>query len=173
MLEITIREANLEDAALISVLASTTFYEAYFEQDESGNLAGYISEAFDSQKIAAELRDPDITFLIISQSGKSAGYAKLVRNSTLGCIEGSKAVELKRIYILERVYGKGFGARLLEHCLALSANEGFDSLWLQVWEENPRAQRFYAKYDFRAVGKVEMPYGDVVGVNLVLEKLLT
>ncbi|MEJ7847813.1 MAG: GNAT family N-acetyltransferase [Pyrinomonadaceae bacterium] len=172
MPEITIREANSEDAALISVLASATFYEAYFEQDESGNLAGYISEAFDKRKIAAELSDPDVTFLIISRSGKAAGYAKLVRNSTLECIDGEKPVELKRIYILERVYGKGYGARLLEHSLKLAANKGFDTLWLQVWEENPRARRFYAKYSFRAVGKVAMPYGDVIGVNLVLEKKL-
>lgn len=172
MPEITIREANLEDAALISVLASATFYEAYFDQDESGNLAGYISEAFGVQKIAGELRDPDITFLIISRSGKAAGYAKLIRNSTLECIGGEKPVELKRIYILERVYGKGYGARLLEHSLKLAADEGFDTLWLQVWEENPRARKFYAKYDFSVVGKVEMPYGDVIGINLVLEKNL-
>ena len=172
MTEIMIRVAKLEDAALISVLASATFYEAYFEQDESGNLAGYISEAFDVQKITAELRDSNITFLIISRAGKAAGYAKLVRNSTLECIGGKKPVELKRLYILERVYGKGFGARLLEHSLKLAANEGFDRLWLQVWEENPRARRFYAKYDFHVAGKVEMPYGDVIGVNLVLEKSL-
>lgn len=173
MLELMIREANLGDATLISVLASVTFYEAYFEQDESGNLAGYISEAFEMRKIEAELRDPDITFLIISQFDKASGYAKLVRNSKLECIGGEKPVELRRIYILERVYGKGYGARLLEHSLKLAADQGFDTLWLQVWEENPRAQRFYAKYDFRGVGKVEMPYGDVIGVNLVLEKQLS
>ena len=168
----TIRKANINDASLISVLASTTFYEAYFEQDESANLAGYISEAFNKKKIASELNDPDITFLIIFHSGKAVGYAKLGRNSTLECIGSANSIELKRIYILERVYGKKFGAALLEYCLTLAKDCGFETLWLQVWEENLRAQKFYAKYDFRIVGKVEIPYGDVIGVNLVLEKKL-
>lgn len=172
MSKITIRMAGPDDAALVSVLAATTFYEAYFEQDESGNLAGYISEAFDKDKIAAELTDAVNSFLLVYRSGRAAGYAKLVRHSTLDCITGTNPVELKRIYILERVYGKGLGQRLLEHSLALAKSEGFDSLWLQVWEENPRARRFYDKYGFAAVGKVQVPYGDVIGTNLVLEKPL-
>ncbi len=172
MLDITVREANIDDAALISVLASTTFYEAYFEQDESSNLAGYISDAFGVQKIAAELLDPGITFLLAFRSRKAVGYAKLDRNSRLDCIEAANSIELKRIYILERVYGKGFGALLLEHCLNIAKNDGFETLWLQVWEENPRAQRFYGKYDFKCAGKVEMPYGEVTGINFVMEKAL-
>ncbi|MDQ3220808.1 MAG: GNAT family N-acetyltransferase [Acidobacteriota bacterium] len=170
--KITIREANASDAVLISILAATTFYEAYFEQDESTNLAGYISQSFGLNKIQSELADPAISFALIFLSEKAVGYAKLEKDSTLGCIKGHNTIELKRIYVLERVYGKGVGSKLLEYCLSLAKDRGFESLWLQVWEQNPRAQRFYEKYGFEEVGTVNVPYGDVMGTNLVLEKSL-
>ena len=169
---ITIRQANAGDAALISVLAAATFYEAYFDQDESANLAGYISQSFGLNKIQSELDDPTVVFVLIFVSKKAVGYAKLDRNSSLDCINDDNRIELKRLYIMERVYGKGIGSKLLEHCLALAKDGGFGTLWLQVWEENPRARRFYEKYGFKEVGRVKVPYGDVIGTNLVMEKSL-
>jgi len=169
---ISIRHSIPADARLISVLATTTFYEAYCEQDESDNLAGYISQSFDVHKIESELADPSVIFLLIYRSNKAVGYAKLDKESTLDCIAGPAPIELKRIYILERVYGKGFGARLLEYCIDLAKNLGFETIWLQVWEENPRAQRFYQKYGFKQCGKIDIPYGEVTGTNLVLQKSL-
>ena len=42
-------------------------------------------------------------------------------------------------------------------------------LWLGVWEENPRALRFYEKHGFERVGTLEFPYADTVGVNAVMQ----
>ena len=169
---VSIRQATADDAVLISVLASTTFYEAYFEQDESANLAGYISETFEINGMRIELIDPDSTFFLIFLDGKAVGFAKLITNSRVDCISQSKVIELKRIYILERVWKSGVGKMLLEHCIAEARSRDFDVLWLGVWEENARAQRFYAKFGFTEVGTISFPYGDVVGTNLVLEKRL-
>jgi ribosomal protein S18 acetylase RimI-like enzyme len=169
---ITIRKANISDAALISVLAAATFYEAYLEKDEAHNLAGYIAQSFEPQKIAAELADANTIYIIMFRSEKAVGYAKLGKASTLDFIKGTNVAELKRLYIMERVYGQGFGERLLNYCIDMAGQMGFDTLWLQVWEENPRARRFYAKFDFVQTGKIDVPYGNVIGTNLVLEKNL-
>ena len=170
--KILIRRATAADATLIAVLASTTFYEAYFEQDESANLARYIAESFDIETIAAELADPRSTFFIISLNEKAVGYARLIAGSTTDGVSAGGVIELKRIYILERLWGKSVGEALLDHCIGAAVERGFAVIWLGVWDENLRAQRFYAKFGFREVGKISVPYGDVVGVNLVLEKLL-
>ena len=68
--------------------------------------------------------------------------------------------------------GKGLGALLLKHCLEAAKSKGFKTLWLGVWEENRRAQRFYEKHGFKRVGTLTFPYGDTVGTNFVLEKVL-
>lgn len=167
--DISIRAATIADAVLISVLASTTFYEAYFTQDESQNLANYISESFEVEGIRAEISDPDSTFFLIFLDEKAVGYTKLISNSRLGCISHPKAIELKRIYLVERVWRTGIGKTLLEHCIKEARSRGFDVIWLGVWEENLRAQRFYAKFGFSEVGTITFPYGDVDGTNLVLQ----
>lgn len=169
---IEIKEAGADDAQLISVLATATFYEAYFEQDESRNLANYIREAFDLEVIRTDLTDPDATFYIVYLDTKACGFAKLVKNSTADGVTTRNTIELKRIYILERVLGKGVGSILLNHCLDESRRQGFETLWLGVWDENLKAQRFYDRHGFKQVGSVSMPYGAVVGTNFVMEKKL-
>jgi len=149
--KINTRRATLDDAVLISVLASATFYEAYFEQDESENLAAYIHESFEIETVRSELAEPGSIFFIALQDGKAVGYARLIENSPIDCIAHTNIIELRRIWPKGR---------------------GFENLWLGVWEENIRAQRFYAKFGFRNVGSITFPYGDVTGTNLVLEKAL-
>jgi len=169
---ISIRRATADDTVLISVLAAATFYEAYFEQDESANLAGYINEAFSPTAIAAEIADPASTFFIIFQNGMAVGYARLIDGSRTDGVADGRVVELKRLYILERMWGKGVGGTLLEYCIRVAAAHGYNSIWLGVWEENPRARAFYEKYGFEQVGTLNVPYGDVVGTNLIVEKRL-
>ena len=169
-MDISIRKADRDDAVLISVLATTTFYEAYCRQDESRNLAGYIAESFAVSTIIDEIEDPTSTFLIASIDGKAVGYARLVDYSTTDGISGQRVIELKRLYILERLWGTGAGEALLTNCVEIAAEREFDTIWLGVWEENQRARRFYDRLGFRQVGTLMFPYGDVVGTNLVLEK---
>jgi len=40
----------------------------------------------------------------------------------------------------------------MQAVLAHASTAGHDGLWLQVWEQNPRAIRFYAKAGFTDAG---------------------
>lgn len=170
--KIEIRKAIGADAKLIRVLGAVTFFEAYFEQDDAHDLANYIHESFDLDKIRAEIADKNAAFFIIYLDSHAVGYAKLRENSRIDCIKTENSIELQRIYVVERVFGKGVGAHLLKHCLETAKAQGFETLWLGVWEENKRAQKFYAKHGFKRAGELEFPYGETVGINFVLEKVL-
>jgi ribosomal protein S18 acetylase RimI-like enzyme len=170
--KIEIRKADAADAKLIRVLGAVTFFEAYFEQDDANDLANYIHESFDLEKIRAEIEDKNAVFFIIYFENHAVGYAKLRENSKAECIKTENSIELQRIYIVERVFGKGIGEQLLKHCLETAKAHGFETLWLGVWEKNKRAQKFYAKHGFKRVGELEYPYGETVGINFALEKVL-
>ena len=170
--QLEIRRASPSDAALVSVLGAVTFFEAYFEQDDGGDLANYIQESFEINKIREEIENQNATFFIIFRDGHPVGYAKLRTDSEFEGIKNETAVELQRIYVVERVFGRGVGERLLEYCLEFAGSKGFETLWLGVWEENRRAQRFYEKHGFKRIGTLTFPYGDSVGINFVLEKSL-
>lgn len=167
-----IRQAAQADVNLISVLGAVTFYEAYCEQDSSDNLANYITETFAPEKMLREIEDPNTTFFIIFKDEKAVGYAKLRTGEPHESVKNKPAIELQRIYILERVFGAGIGEILLKHSIETARKKGFKTIWLGVWEENRRAQKFYAKHGFNQVGKLQYPYGNVVGTNLVLQKYL-
>ncbi len=169
---VSVRHAIDTDATLISVLASATFYEAYFEQDESSNLSGYIHESFAVDEVRSQLQDPESSYILIFLDGKAVGYARLIENATSDGISPGSTIELRRLYMLERVWGTGIGTTLLEYCVDEGRNRGFDIFWLGVWEENERAIRFYDKFGFSQVGTISFPYGDVVGTNRVLQRFL-
>jgi ribosomal protein S18 acetylase RimI-like enzyme len=170
---VEIRTAGEADVRLLAILGTVTFYEAYFEQDDPADMANYLTESFRSEKVAAELSDPNSTYFIMLKRGSAVGYAKLVRNSTTEGVTGADPIQLERIYLVERVWGTGLGEMLLDHCIDVARSEGCDSFWLDVWEENERGLNFYRKQGFTRVGTREFPYGKTVGINFVMEKRIS
>jgi len=168
-MNLSIRQADISDRNIICALGVTTFYEAYFLQDEAKDLANYVLESFSPERIGAELNSADSTFFIAELNGKAVGYAKLRENSTVDCLKNVNAVELHRIYILERAKGKGVGGRLLNRCFETARAKGYETIWLGVWEQNSAALRFYEKIGFVKVGELQFPYGKTVGTNYVLK----
>lgn len=169
---IEIRRATPADVLLISALATVTFYEAYFEQDTPDDMAKYLAEAFSEKQIAEEIADPNAVFFIAFREAKAVGYAKLIGGSTADGVTGTNPIELKRIYLVERCWGTGVGEHLLRHCESYGRKHGHDIIWLGVWQENVRGQRFYKKYGYKKVGTLTFPYGETVGINDVMEKPL-
>jgi ribosomal protein S18 acetylase RimI-like enzyme len=168
-MNLLIRQAEISDTNIICALGVTTFYEAYFEQDESSDLASYVLESFSQAQIEEEINNTDSTFFIAELNGKAVGYAKLRENSTVDCLKNENAVELDRIYILERAKGKGVGGKLLNRCFETARAKGYETIWLGVWERNTTALKFYEKIGFLKVGELQFPYGETVGTNYVLK----
>lgn len=168
-MNISIRQADISDVQVICALGVTTFYEAYCLQDDSRDLANYILESFSSEQIEKELTSKDSTFFIAEVDGYAVGYAKLRANAPAEYLRGENAVEIQRIYILEKMKGKRIGNALMQKCFDEARQKSYEAVWLGVWEKNPAAQRFYRKYGFVKVGELDFPYGETVGTNYILK----
>lgn len=168
-MNISIRQANTSDIKIICALGITTFYEAYFSQDDSNDLANYVLDSFTIEKIEREIADKDSTFFIAEADGCAVGYAKLRENAPAECVRGEKTIEIQRIYILEKIRGKSVGDALMRKCFEEARRKNYESVWLGVWEQNLAAQKFYNKYGFEKVGELYFPYGETVGTNYVLK----
>lgn len=159
---------------MLSVLGTTTFYEAYHEQDQPAALASYILESFSPEQVRIEMETPGSGFFIIFLDEKAVGYAKLREDPPAPGVTSENAIEIQRFYVVERVWGKGVGETLLNHVLDAAREKGFDTLWLGVWVENMRGRRFYEKQGFAATeGRLEFVYDAGVGINIVMEKRLS
>ncbi len=172
MSDISIRQANPDDAKLLTDLSYTTFWDAFAHHPKNApdDLAHYMRQAFNIDQIAAELADSTSIFLIAEIDGKAAGYAKLIVDSIEQGIIAERPIELSRLYSHQEYLGKGVGQNLMEACFERARNDGHDVMWLGVWEYNPRAQRFYEKNGFSVVGRHTFQLGSDPQTDLLMQK---
>jgi len=149
---LNIRHATQEDAALLAFIGAETFFDTFARDNSPENIGFYLSTSFSTEIQAAELADPASTFLIAELNGETVGYAHLKTGSVPANVSGVRPLELARIYARTPWIGQGVGAALMQACLSEAEKMGCDTIWLGVWEHNPRAISFYTQWGFEQVG---------------------
>lgn len=168
--DLVIRFAEADDLKLLVALGMTTCYEAYFELDPSRDLAEYCVWSFSPEQLKTELEDAGSTFLIAEIDARAIGYAKLREGKKIECMAGKNAVEIQRIYILERMKGRRIGEKLMNRCFEIAKERGFGVVWLGVWDKNTAAQRFYEKIGMTRAGWTDFSDGKNEFINMVFAK---
>jgi diamine N-acetyltransferase len=172
MTSLTIRQAAVEDAKLLTDLAYTTFWDAFAHHPKNApdDLNHYMRQAFNQEQITAELADEKNIFLIAEIDSEAAGYSKIIIDSVEPGITAERPIELSRLYAHQKHIGQGVGQRLMDACFERAKTEGCDVMWLGVWEYNPRAQRFYEKNGFRVVGSHVFLLGKDEQTDLLMQR---
>jgi len=67
---------------------------------------------------------------------------------------------------------RGVGSALMQVCIDHARKKRHRTLWLGVWDQNPRAIRFYTKWGFRDVGGQTFMLGDDPQQDRVLSRSL-
>lgn len=168
--DLVIRFADHEDLKLLVALGMTTCYEAYLELDSPKDLADYCVWSFNERQLKSELDDANSTFLIAEFQGRAVGYAKLREGKKIACMTGKNAVEVQRIYILEKLKGRRIGERLINRCFEIAKDRGFATVWLGVWDKNTAAQAFYEKIGMTRAGWTDFSDGKNEFINMVFAK---
>jgi diamine N-acetyltransferase len=151
--DIQIRLARLDDAAALAAFGARTFEETFGDANSREDMAAYLAEAYSEQQQRAEVTHPDIATLIAADAGAIAGFAQVRRGGeTPPCVETAAPVELWRFYVDRRWHGTGLARELMRAARRAAREFGGASMWLSVWERNPRAIAFYTKCGFADVG---------------------
>ena len=151
--DVKIRRANREDAGLLAELGAHTFSETFAADNTPQDMSAYLAASFSLAQTTAQLADPASTFLLAEVEGLATGYAQLHAGEAAAGVEGAKPVELVRLYVSLEWLGRGIGEALMRAGVDEARQAGHDAIWLGVWERNGRAQAFYRKWNFRAVGQ--------------------
>ncbi|MCP4456311.1 MAG: GNAT family N-acetyltransferase [Planctomycetes bacterium] len=160
MRDIRLTEPDCHDARILSELGSRTFIQAYGGALDPAQLAAYVGETFSHARMARELDDADIYYLLAYDQDRACAYAKLSRSAVPEALVLTRAVELKRLYVVPEYCGQGVGARLMEGLLAWTSRHAYPSLWLRVWQKNESAIRFYERRGFCQAGQEPYHVGD-------------
>ena len=148
-----IRLALPTDAAALAALAERTFRDTFAVDNTPEDMAAHVAQSYSPDHQARELSDPArTTFVAEGPSGELTAYAQLRAGAAPACVTGPAPLELCHFYVERAHHGQGLAQQLMTAVLESAARRGAATLWLGVWERNPRAQAFYRKYGFVDVG---------------------
>lgn len=155
----TLRRGTAADAPILTALARDTFFDTFAAANDAADMALHLDRAYGVPQQAAELADPDVVTLLVEEGGQTVAYAQLRTGHVPDCVEGARPVELWRFYVGREWHGRGIAQALMSRVMAEAAIRGARTLWLGVWERNPRARAFYGKCGFEDVGEHVFLFG--------------
>ena len=154
-----VRRATPGDAEQLADFAVRIFAETFGAANDPSDLALHLGAAFGVAQQTRELEDPDYITLIAEDEEGLAGFAQVRRGATPECVEHESPVELYRFYVASRWHGLGLARALMDRVHEAAHELGGASVWLSVWERNPRAIAFYGKCGFVDVGSTDFFVG--------------
>lgn len=175
-MEMQIREARLNDADALSGLAKRTYATAFGHSMTSADLDAHLNKHLSLEKIGEALwkdmfllaciGDEIIGFVQFGES--SIEQQHIVKTAAFAFEADDK--EIRRLYVLAPYQNRGIGSQLMETALAHPQLATDSNIFLDVWEENTRAQRFYKRYGFEKVGEKRffVDSGAKSGVDFVM-----
>lgn len=169
MQEITIRKIRTIDIIELQNIGKLTFAETFSSGNSEENMKKYLEEGFSIDKLTAELNDPNAKFYFAELDGKTIGYLKVNMGQSQTEIKDNNALEIERIYVLKEYHGKKVGQILYDKAIELAKEKNVEYVWLGVWEQNPRAIRFYEKNGFKAFDKHIFKLGNDEQIDIMMK----
>lgn len=148
-----IREVNLHDLEILAEIGKQTFSETFASANSESDMAAYLEKSFSMETLKSELMDPEALFYFVENAEQIIGYLKLNTGQAQTELKQKNALEIERIYVLKEFQRQKVGQLLFEKAIEVAKKKNVEFLWLGVWEENPKAIRFYEKNGFKAFDK--------------------
>jgi len=169
MKEVEIRRVTFNEINQLQKISRQTFYETFSAVNTEENMAKYLTEEFSLEKLSVELNNKNSEFYFAIFEKEIIGYLKLNSEQSQTEFKDIKSLEIERIYVLKEFHGKNVGQLLYQKAIQRAQETGADSVWLGVWEENPRAISFYKKNGFVEFDKHIFKLGDDEQIDIMMK----
>jgi diamine N-acetyltransferase len=164
---VTIRRATSADAAKLSLVGGASFLESFADDHPGDDLVNHVQDRHSVTAYQNWLGNPAYAVWIVEEAlGAPIGYAMLGPSELPGAQAGD--FEIKRIYVLRRWHGGGFGKQLFEKCYDEARKRAATRLLLAVYTANQLAQRFYTRQGMSVIGDTVFIVGATEFTDLVM-----
>jgi len=173
-MQVDIRRVTVADVAVLSAMARETFYDTFTGTCTEEDMQSFLDKHYSEEQLSRELSDPDTLCFFAEADGMPVAYLYFKEDYSNFPVEKKwKALELKRIYVLNAFHGKGIAQKLMDFILDYAVEKKYEMVWLGVWEHNLRARKFYEKYGFVNSGYThDFPIGNTAQTDCWLWKFL-
>ena len=164
------RNATADDAGTLARLFRDIFSETFGHLYDPADLTAFFGEQT-AAHWAEQLRDRAFAVHIAEDAGEMVGLAKL--GPLKLPVDGAcRPIELRQLYVAARARGSGVAAELMDWVLEEAGRRGAEELYLSVYTQNLRAQRFYARYGFEVVGPCVFMVGNQADEDIAMSRAL-
>ena len=163
---VALRAATHGDLATLSTLAMHTYSEAFGHSLSASDLAAHLENHLSARSFSRMLDDDVI--LVAEVGTRMIGYVQFGTAPAAPHLDQ----ELRRMYVDPHFQKQGLGALLMDAALDHPRLKGARQIYLDVWEHNDGAQRFYARYGFVVIGSRQFAVqsGAETSLDLVMRR---
>lgn len=138
-----IRKAGPQDKSVLHRLG-VEIYRAHFAHlwQSASELNAFLAADYGLAPLESSLSDDNVSWWIAENAG-AVGFAKVTWSADIADSDLS-GVMLNKLYLHPTETGSGSGKQIFDHVVALAREQHRPLLWLEVLQQNQRAQRFYA-----------------------------
>ena len=148
MNNLEIKKATVTNVLELQLIGRQTFFETFAEHNTAGDMQMYLDNNLGTNQLTEELNDPNSEFYFALLDNKVIGYLKINYGQAQTESKDESSLEIERIYVLKDFHGKNVGQVLFNKAIDIAGQRNAKSVWLGVWEKNPRAINFYKKNGF-------------------------
>jgi ribosomal protein S18 acetylase RimI-like enzyme len=149
-MEMLIRPGITKDIPALTELAVTTYVAAFGHSFTPEDLAAHLVHNLAPTNIARFIAEDVV--LVAEAGGRLVGYVQFGTAGPEYAPDSDRDQELRRLYVLDEFQNQGAGTLLMQAALAHPQMLAAPAIYLDVWEHNQGAQRFYERHGFEAIG---------------------
>ena len=170
---ILMRRIISEDVPALSVMAKQTFYDTFTGTCTEYDMEEFLEYYYNEPTLEKQLEE-GIDYFFAEINGEPVGYLSFKdEQPDFEEIKGSSALELKRFYVNKEFHGTAVAHDMMQFLTDHAQSQGYDNIFLGVWEFNFRAQKFYTKYGFMLTGhRHDFPIGNTPQTDVYMIKFL-
>lgn len=159
------RDADAEDADALSAFMRETWVATFGHLYPPADLRSFLEAKYRPDVQRREIADPNTRYRLAFDEDGLVAYCMM--GALDMPVDDPGALELHRLYLHERAKGAGVADTLLLETIAWARGRGAPALYLSVWENNERAQRFYRRFGFEEHGEWDFMVGSVADRDFI------
>ena len=145
---LVIRQAQKSDIAALSELAIQTYSAAFGYTFRDADLTAHVQKHLSPGHFSRIIVEDVV--LVAAVGHRLIGYVQFGAANISSA--SSTDQELRRLYVHPEFQNEGCGTLLMDAALHHPRLNGAARIYLDVWEQNYSAQRFYRRYGFEVIG---------------------
>ncbi len=154
---IQLQEISISDYEILYKLMQEIYPLAYshFWEDKGD---WYVNSQYAKEQVVKELSQHNADYYFILYNDEIIGNFRIIWDEKLEGLSIEKQVKLHRIYLHQKIQGKGVGNQLMNWLEKEVVTKGYQLIWLDAMDKQPQAFQFYKNLGYQYHSHTFLPF---------------